>query len=69
MTIIGEHYEFQLTNTELVSLVKKNGEPEIDNSLTISPPSCRIIIKDAIGVLLDVVVFGNPDIFIEDPWG
>ena len=69
MTIIGEHYEFQLTNTELVSLVKKNGEPEINNSLTIGPPSCRIIIKDAIGVLLDVVVFGEPDIYIEDPWG
>ena len=33
------------------------------------PPVCRIIISDAVGILLDVVVFGNPTINIQDPWG
>lgn len=69
MTIDGNQFEFLLTSSELVSIKRKDGVIETTNDTTIGPPVCRVIIKDAIGLLLDVVVFGNPTINIQDPWG
>ena len=69
MTIDGGQYEFEMTGTELISIVRKDGTIEPNTNTTTGPPVCRIIIKDAIGILLDVTVFGNPTINIEDPWG
>ena len=69
MTIDGGQFEFELKSSELVSIVRKDGTIEPDTNTTTGPPVCRIIISDAIGILLDVVVFGNPTINIQDPWG